>query len=86
LPDEIVDKFENYNLDEWITLDYVKSKSKALVGIYSWLKTLVHFTQANKNVRKIASQINTSDIEIEKELKLLTKLEKKLPNKGGVQL
>ena len=53
LPDEIVAKFENYNLEEWITLEYVKSKSKALVGIYNWLKTLVHFTQANKNVRKI---------------------------------
>tara|TARA_B110000285_G_C15121961_1_gene617736 strand:- start:1898 stop:2092 length:195 start_codon:yes stop_codon:yes gene_type:complete len=53
LPDEIVQKFENYNLEEWITLEYVKSKSKALIGIYNWLKTLVHFTQANKNVRKL---------------------------------
>jgi hypothetical protein len=44
LTDEIVLKFENYNLEEWITLEYVKSNSKALVGIYRWLKTLVHYT------------------------------------------
>ena len=62
LPEEIVEKFENYNLDEWITLDYVRSKSAALVGIYNWLKTLVHFTQANKSVRKISQRVNDLDI------------------------
>lgn len=62
LPAEIVEKFENYNLEEWITLDYVRSKSAALVGIYNWLKTLVHFTQANKSVRQTSMQINDLDI------------------------
>jgi hypothetical protein len=32
------------------------------------------------NARKLSNQIHDKDIEIEKELKLLTKLEKKLPS------
>ena len=53
LPEEVLLKFQNYDLAEWITEDCVKTKSLALVGIYNWLKTLVNYIHANKEVLQV---------------------------------
>lgn len=77
LPEEVLLKFQNYDLAEWITEDYVKTKSLALVGIYNWLKTLVNYIHANKEVLQVRIEQNKQDSCMQKELKVLTKLEKK---------
>ena len=58
LPEEVLLKFQNYDLDEWITEDYVKTKSLALVGIYNWLKTLVNYIHVNKEVLQVRIEQN----------------------------
>ena len=77
LPEEVLLKFQNYDLAEWITEDYVKTKSLALVGIYNWLKTLVNYIHANKEVLHVRIERDKQDSRMQKELKVLTKLEKK---------
>jgi len=77
LPEEVLLKFQNYDLDEWITEDYVKTKSLALVGIYNWLKTLVNYIHVNKEVLQVRIEQNKQASRMQKELKVLTKLEKK---------
>ena len=77
LPEEVLLKFQNYDLDEWITEDYVKTKSLALVGIYNWLKTLVNYIHANKEVLQVRIEQKKQDSCMQKELVVLTKLEKK---------
>jgi hypothetical protein len=77
LPEEVLLKFQNYDLDEWITEDCVKSKSLALVGIYNWLKTLVNYIHVNKEVLQVRIEHNKQYSRMQRELKVLTKLEKK---------
>lgn len=45
LSPDVVTKLGKYNLDEWITVDFVKHKSKALESVYTWLITLVKYTE-----------------------------------------
>ena len=43
--EDVLIKLEKYNLDDWITIDYVRNKSKALESVYTWLITLVKYTE-----------------------------------------
>lgn len=77
LSPDVITKLGKYNLDEWITVEFVRSKSKALESVYTWLITLVKYTDLQKGVRAVRNKISDILADIAKEVRILSKLEKK---------